>query len=255
MSVYFGEKTWEEIEAAVKQNAVVILPVGTTEEHGSHLPVGTDAMIAEYLGGQIGLACFENGLPALVMETISYGFSMSAVRRWPGCPNIPTRVFMDYIYNIIDSLIEMGFQKIVTLDCHGNHDCLLRTVMREIADRRNIFIMTLSPAALCAAAYNKIKKDPEGDIHGGEFETSLILEIRPDLVKADRYTDADKITCNTILRGPVSTWGLQETKTGLYGDPTYACRETGKACIDAIIKESVKYIEAFYSHNPNNGGE
>jgi len=252
MSVYFNEKTWEEISGAINQNAAVILPVGTTEEHGSHLPVGTDAMIAKYLGGQIGQACAAKGLPALVMETITYGFSMSAVRRWPGCPNIPTRVFMDYIFNIIDSLIEMGFKKIVVLDCHGNHDCLLRTVMREIADCHNIFIMTLSPSSLCASVYNKIKKDPEGDIHGGEFETSLILEICPDLVKTDKYTDIDKIICNTMLRGPVSTWGLQETKTGLYGDPTHARRETGKACIDAIVAESVRYIEAFYNHNLNN---
>ena len=254
MSFYFSEKTWEEIGEAINQNAVIILPVGTTEEHGSHLPVGTDAMIAKYIGDKIGAACETINLPVLLMETINYGFSMSAVRKWPGCPNIPTRVFMDYIYNIISSLIEMGFKKIVALDCHGNHDCLLRTVMREIADIYDIFIMTLSPFALCAGTYNKIKKDPEGDIHGGEFETSMILSIRPELVKQDKYTDADKITCNNILRGPVSTWGLQETKTGLYGDPTHASRDTGDACIDAIIKESVKYITAFYNHNNHNNG-
>lgn len=248
MSFYFLEKTWEEIDEAAKQNAVVILPVGTTEEHGSHLPVGTDAMIAEYFGKRFGIACTEKNLPVLVMETIKYGFSMSAVRKWPGCPNIPTRVFMDYIYNITDSLIEMGFKKIVMLDCHGNHDCLLRTVMREIADCKNTFIMTLSPAALGGSAYNKIKKDPEGDIHGGEYETSMILHIFPELVKKDRYTNADKITCNNILRGPVSTWGLQETKTGLYGDPTYASEETGRICAEAAIEEGMKYIEAFYKH-------
>lgn len=249
MSFYFGEKTWEEIAEAAKQNAVVILPVGTTEEHGSHLPVGTDAIIAEYFGEQFGIACAEKKLPALVMETVKYGFSMSAVRKWPGCPNIPTRVFMDYIFNIINSLVEMGFKKIAALDCHGNHDCLLRTVMREIADLHNIYIMTLSPAALGAEMYNKIKKDPEGDIHGGEYETSMILYIRPELVKTDRYTNVDKITCNNILRGPVSTWGLQETKTGLYGDPTYASGETGRLCAQAAVKEGMKYIEAFYNHN------
>ena len=251
MSIYFRDKTWEEIDEAVKRNAVCVLPVGTTEEHGAHLPVGTDALIARAFGDQLGAACEAKGLPVLLMETISYGFSMSTVRRWPGCPNIPTRVFMDYIYHIIDSLITMGFKKIVTLDCHGNHDCLLRTVMREIADRHNIFIMTLSPSALCANTYNAIKKDPEGDIHGGELETSWILYINRGLVKEDRYTDADKITCNSILRGPVSTWGLQETKTGLYGDPTYASYETGKACMEAAVAEGVRYVEAFYSLQQN----
>ena len=246
MSVLFGEKTWEEIDCAIKKNTIILLPVGTTEEHGSHLPVGTDALIAKSFATRLGAACDEKGLPILQMETISYGFSMSIVRKLPGCPNIPTRVFMDYIYAIIDSLIVMGFKKIVLLDCHGNHDSLLRTVMREIADCHNIFIMTLSPFALCAKTYNQIKKDPEGDIHGGEYETSVILYEYPELVKTDRYTDIDKISCNSILRGPVSTWGLQESKTGLFGDPTHACHETGKACVEAAVLEGVRYIEAFY---------
>ena len=46
---------------------------------------------------------------------------------------------MDYVYHIVHSLVEMGFRKIVLIDCHGNHDCLLRTVMREIADVHNVF--------------------------------------------------------------------------------------------------------------------
>jgi len=247
MSILFGEKTWEEIDEAIKKNTVILLPVGTTEEHGSHLPVGTDALIAKSFAGRLGAACEKKGLPVLLMETVSYGFSMSIVRKLPGCPNIPTRVFMDYIYSLIDSLIGMGFKKIVVLDCHGNHDSLLRTVMREIADTHGIFTMTLSPFALCAKVYGEIKKDPEGDIHGGEYETSVILYEYPELVKTDRYTDADKIRCNTILRGPVSTWGLQESKTGLFGDPTYASQETGKACVEASVSEGIRYIEAFYA--------
>lgn len=213
-----------------------------------HLPVETDAIIAKYVGDALGAACVEKGIPVLVMRTIYYGFSMSIVRKWPGCPNIPTRVFMDYVYNIVNSLIVQGFGKIVLLDCHGNHDCLLRTVMREIADTHNIFIMTLSPFSLAAKTYNALKKDPEGDIHGGEYETSCILHIAPELVDKTAYTREDTIRCNSPLRGPVSTWGLQETKTGLFGDPTYASAELGRAVLEAAVAEGVKYIEAFYNH-------
>ncbi|MBR7143208.1 MAG: creatininase family protein [Clostridia bacterium] len=249
MSFYFGEKNWPQIEEYVKKNAIVILPVGTTEEHGHHLPVETDAMIARYYGDRLGAAAEEAGIPVLVMQTINFGFSMGIVRKWPGCPNINTRTFMDYIYDINESLIKMGFKKIVMLDCHGNHDCLLRTVMREIADKYNIFTMTLSPFSLSAKLYAQIKKDPEGDIHGGEWETSCIMHIHPELVDPANFTNVDAIRCNSKLRGPVSTWGLQKTITGLFGDPTYSTAELGKAVMDEATVRGVEYLQAYYAHN------
>lgn len=245
MSFYYGEQNRLQIEEHIKKNAVIIIPVGTTEEHGMHLPVETDAIIAKYIGHELGKACTEVGIPVLVLRTIYYGFSMSIVRRWPGCPNISTRTFMDYMFDMTDSLVNEGFKKIVMLDCHGNHDSLLRTVMREIADKHNIFIMTLSPSKLSAKTYNALKKDPEGDIHGGEYETSCILHIAPELVDTTAYTKVDAIRCNSPLRGPVSTWGLQQTKTGLFGDPTFATAELGRACLESAVAEGVRFIKEY----------
>ena len=145
-------------------------------------------------------------------------------------------------------MIIMGFKKIVMLDCHGNHDCILRLVMREIADKHNVYTMTLSPMQLSEKLYDELKQDPEGDIHGGEWETSWILAIKPDLVNTDEYTNIDAIRCNTILRGPVSTWGLQDTKTGIFGDPTYARAELGVALIEEATKNGVIYIKEYFAH-------
>ena len=247
MSYYFADKTWVELENAIAENTVIILPVGTTEEHGRHLPVSTDAMIARKFGDEFGKALVGK-IPVLVMETINYGFSMSVVRKWPGCPNIKSRTFTDYIFDIVDSIINMGFSKIVLLDCHGNHDCLLRLVMREIADKHNVYTMTLSPFQLSGKLYNEMKGDPQGDIHGGEWETSMILAIDPILVNEDEYTNVDAIRCNSNLRGPVSTWGLQDTKTGLFGDPTTASAEKGEALIKEAVKVGVIYIMEYYNH-------
>ena len=245
MSFHFGDKTWPELKEAIEENSVVIIPVGTTEEHGRHLPVETDSLIAEMYGDAFGEA-LEGVVPTLVMRPIYFGYSMNVVENWPGTLKIRTRVFMDYMFDIISSLTKMGFKKVVLLDCHGNHDGLLRTVMREIADATGEFICTLSPAKLCEAEYNRIKKDPEGDIHGGEWETSMILAFKPELVNKEEYTNVDAIKCNGTLRGPVSTWGLQETKTGLFGDPTYASAELGRACLKAGVEEGVKIIEEYY---------
>jgi len=247
MSYYFSAKTWVELEKYIAGEAVIILPIGTTEEHGRHLPVSTDAIIARKFGDELGKE-LAGKLPVLVMETVNFGFSMSIIRKWPGCPNIDSRTFADYIFNITDSLIGMGFKKIVMLDCHGNHDCLLRLVMREIADKHNVYMMTLTPMQLTAKLYDEIKQDPQGEIHGGEWETSWILAIRPELVNTREYTSVDAIRCNTILRGPVSTWGLQDTKTGLFGDPTTASAEKGKALIAEAAKQGALYVEQYYHH-------
>lgn len=253
MAEYFGSKTWVDIAEHISKKSVIILPIGTTEEHGRHLPVNTDAKIAEHFGMMLGSACSAAGIPNLVMETIQYGFSMSAVRKWPGCPCIGTRHFVDYVYDMIDSLIQMGFEKIVILDCHGNHDCLLRLVMREIADKHNNYIMILSPASLSASVYNRIKKDPQGDIHGGEWETSVMLHISPEHVKMEEATDVDAIRCNTPLRGPVSAWGLQKSMTGLFGDPTSASAELGKTVLDAATEVGVKMIGEFVNQSEKSG--
>jgi len=248
MSFYFGEQTWPQLEEAIRKNTLVILPIGTTEEHGRHLPVETDAMIATLFGDKIAEALEKEGIPVLVTRPIYYGYSMDIVTRWPGTLKIRTRVFMDYVFDMIDALMKQGFKKVAVLDCHGNHDGLLRTVMREIADKHNQFICILSPSKLTQPVYDKLKKDPQGDIHGGEWETSMILAYRPDLVNKSEYTHVDAIRCNHDLRGPVSTWGLQETKTGLFGDPTYASAELGRACLEAGTAEAVRLLKLFVDY-------
>lgn len=247
MSFYFGEQTWPKLEEAVKKNTMIIIPVGTTEEHGRHLPVETDALIAKMYGDAFGEA-LQGKLPVLVTQPIYFGYSMNAVTNWPGTIKINTRVFMDYMFNMIDALMNMGFSKIALLDCHGNHDGLLRTVMREIADKHDQWICTLSPAKLCEDVYNSMKKDPEGDVHGGEWETSMILAYRPELVETSEYTNVDAVRCNNELRGPVSTWGLQKTKTGLFGDPTHSSAVLGQACLKAGVEEGVKILTKYYNH-------
>lgn len=247
MSFYFGEKTWLELAEEIKKDSLIIIPIGTTEEHGRHLPVETDAMIARLFGDEFARA-LQDKIPVLVTQTINFGYSMNIVSSWPGTIKIRTRVFMDYMFDMIDSLMNMGFSKIALLDCHGNHDGLLRTVMREIADKHGKFICTLSPSRLSEKVYNQIKKDPAGDIHGGEWETSMILVARPELVNKAEYTNVDAVRCNNSLRGPVSTWGLQVTKTGLFGDPTNSSVEVGQKCLKAAVEEGTKILIDFYNY-------
>ncbi len=102
MATMFRDQSSEALRGWIERGALLILPVGTTEEHGPHLPVDTDARIAEACGAALADALGDDA-PTLVMDTIRYGYSMAIMRRWPGTIVVRTRVFMDYVFDVCAS--------------------------------------------------------------------------------------------------------------------------------------------------------
>jgi creatinine amidohydrolase len=159
MSFYYYEQTWLDLKEFIKKDALVILPVGTTEEHGPHLPVEADTMIGEGFGRVIGKELARrNEIPFLVMRTVVYGYSMGCVQDFPGTISVRPNIVEEYVYDIVDSLCRMGFTKVVILGCHGNHDGILRNVMRRIVDKYGVYIGVVSPLGM--SDYNKLKRIP-----------------------------------------------------------------------------------------------
>lgn len=255
MSLYFADKSWPELKEAVKKNSLIILPVGTIEEHGRHLPVSTDVTIAVGVAERIA-SRLEKQIPLLVMPAVWSGYSAGEMSRWPGTIRVRTRTVMDMVFDICSSLLKMGFKKIVFLDCHGHHSGILNVVIREISDEYGIYPALISPGAMSAEEYKKIRKSQlGGSIHGGEWETSLMLYLnRPvDMSKATKVDimkyHTDFIPGDNFVSGKKvfwSTWGIQKSRTGIYGDPTVATARTGKKIMEAIVKNSLKFIKEYY---------
>ena len=257
MAPKFRDQTTETLRAQIEAGALLILPVGTTEEHGPHLPVDTDARIAEACGEALGDA-LAGDLPVLVMDTIRYGYSMKIMQRWPGTIVVRTRVFMDYVFDVCASALAMGFRKLALLDCHGHHSGPLSTVSRELCDATDTAIAILSPARLSAEAFNGVRRSEQGGaIHGGEWETSLLLHLCPEVVDMERAVaepmryHSDFVAGDGFLgrqRVTWSTWYLQESASGIYGDPTVASAETGAAIMRAVVEEGTRFLREFYAH-------
>jgi len=258
MSIYFAEQKWPELKQAAEDETLIIVPMGTVEEHGKHLPIETDARIAEGFGKAIAEE-IQDELPVLVTPTIWSGYSAKEMSRWPGTIRVRTRVVMDMVFDIISSIIEMGFEKIIMLDCHGHHSGLLKTVSREISDEYGVYIGITSPAVFSRDEYDKIRKTEQGgSIHGGEWETALMMYLT-DLVAEDEFTKEDimkyhsDFVAGDNFKGSQkvtwSTWGIQRSKTGIYGDPTPATREMGEKIFAAALKNYVKFIKEFYENN------
>ena len=253
-SFYFAEQTWPQIEEHIKRNAVVLLPVGQVEEHGRHLPLDTDAVIATEVAARVASA-LEGEIPVLVMPTVWSGYSSKEMTKWPGVIRLRTRTFIDMIHDILASLIEMGFKRIVVINTHGHHPPLIQTAVREIGDEYGVHVASaeLGPMARDAVQAHR-KSAPGGAIHGGEFETSLMLHFGKS-VNMDEATDVDvmryhsKFIAGDSFSGGTrvfwSTWGLQQSETGIYGDPTLADAETGRKMLEGIVANYVAFLREF----------
>ncbi len=258
MSLMFGDQSWPQIQEHIDNNSLLILPVGTTEEHGPHLPVDADARIAEAYGRQLAEA-LSGEIPLLLMDTIRYGYSMQVMRQWPGTIIVRTRVFMDLVFDICASVLDMGFNKLVILDCHGHHSGLLNVVSRELCDACGKSIAIISPAVMSRDKFNIIRKSPQGGaIHACEWETSLLLHISPEVVDMTKATDEDAMRYQSEFiagdgftgaqKATWSTWYLQPSKSGIYGAPLCATAEEGKLIMDAASGNGARFIREFWAH-------
>jgi len=257
MSYLFRDQSWPQIHDYISRHTLLILPVGTTEEHGPHLPVDTDARIAEAYGQRLA-AALEPQLPVLLMDAIRYGYSMQIMRRWPGTIVVRSRVFMDMVFDVCRSALDMGFGKLALLDCHGHHSGALSTVSRELCDACDKAVAIISPATLSRDEFNAVRKSPAGGaIHADEWETSLLLHLAPEVVDMSRATDADVMRYHSDFvagdnflgrqRVTWSTWYLQPSESGCYGDPTVATAETGRVIMEAAAANGARFLLEYWS--------
>lgn len=247
----FQELTSAQIKAAMDKEAVLLLPFGHTEQHGPHLPVGCDNIIADRVATATA-ARLQPEFPVLVLPTVSYGYDPKAIQNWPGVFRVRWQVIIDYLSDICTSAVEMGFRKIIMISTHGPHGDVARVAARDVFDRTGVGIVVSIPHALIGKAYAKIRKSKIGGTsHACEYETSLLMHFGYN-IDLSGLDDRDNVqVCNEWVSGDMlngsgrvswSTWALQISETGVYGDPSCASKETGKATFDIMIEEYCKLV-------------
>jgi creatinine amidohydrolase len=265
MSVYFQHKTTEEISEAAQKDTLILVPVGQIEEHGPHLPVETDTVIARETAKAVAESIMSE-VPLLVMPTIWTGYSVQQVGNWPGLITFRNpETMIQMIYDILESLIKNGFKKIVFVNAHGNNPAILELACRKIGSDYNVFPAVTYVLGMTKGIGDQVRKSGEGGCggHAGEEETALMLHLAPDLVHMDRAVSKDIVTYHTrFFPGDIystipdrvsgiywSTWGVVESKSGCYGDPTVATKQTGKLLFEEILRNYQDFLEEYYEHN------
>lgn len=233
-SVLLEERTWREIESEIASGTeTVIVPVGSIEQHGPHLPLATDSLIGEELGIRIANRLDD----ALVAPTIRPGCSGHHMD-FPGTITISASTLIDILHSYCESLAEHGFETVALLPSHGGNFAPVNTVAPEIADETSLGVIALADLERYMELMNEGMKaaelEPEPVIHAGGTETSAILAIRPELVRESEFELGREGAIDTSLL--LSRGFKPLTENGVLGDPRQSGEVAGEEILEAVAK-------------------
>jgi creatinine amidohydrolase len=248
-SILFAELTREALRV-LAPTALAVVPVGATEQHGPHLPTGTDFFHAEWVARAAARQVADE-IPIVVAPTLPFG---SSEHHFPfgGTISIPTTTYYDVVTAIVESLVRDGFRRIFIVNGHGGNHELIQLVARDVALRRPVAV---AAASWWSAAWDVLVAEGAHEVgrlpgHAGVFETSLVLAMRPELVAAERpHRD------NPGSTDPRHWPGLhREERHGFwqsidgYGDsPDLGDGEKGRRWLDVSAAELARLFRAFHA--------
>ncbi len=232
-SVKWGERTGEELEAAVIANALVILPLGCTEQHAGHLPVDTDTYQVERLtvaGAEKAAERF--GTRVLVLPALPYG-PASEHFGLPGTVSLPNEVYVPLVKHLLWSLIDLGVRRVAVVRGCGGHWVVPGVVWDVKAEAaragKGVTLRILNVDEGWRERQDEHFPATDGG-HAAVMETALCLADRPELVKVERMTAPRLNLLDERYRIGGEAFLFQEmSSTGALGDPRPATREGGRA--------------------------
>ena len=229
----WDEHTYPEIEEKLKDNPIVIFPLGSVEAHGYHLPLNTDMLQPLWLAEKIA-----ERLDALIIPPLPYGWTES-LKSFKGTISIGFSSLYGIVKDILKSLVSQGVRKIVVLSGHAssNHMAALRLACEDvIKENRDTKIMLLSDYYI---AY-KYRGDlvPEDDSHAGVIETSRIMALRPDLVR-----DVYKFEKKEYGKYMVVVDYKDIVPYATFSNPEGASGELGEKLNSLILEELIELIK------------
>ena len=250
----FWQELWRhEFEEAAKQGAVVIIPTGSVEQHGPHSPMDVDVVGPLHIAIRAALETKE--FPVIVTPPIWSGFAHYNMG-FAGTLSLSMETYRNLLKDICRSVYANGFPRILVLNGHGGNYAPNATVKHELS-QENIFILSLSWWELVKKEMSELATADGSDVgHGGEWETSVQLFLRPQLIAKDKMM-ADKDLTNPFsdsVQEFMSGWGAFAERrrdtanhTGTMGDPLAATPEKGKAVVEAATKKLSLLLREYHS--------
>lgn len=268
-----AEMTWPEIEALAAEGALVLLPVGVIEEHGEHLPLGTDTYLAYAKARDIVAGMQELGLPCVIAPSYCFGVVSTVTKNFPGSFTAKPEHVQSIITDILESIENAGFKNVLLTNVHGDgvHISTIIGALKKynqthsmnarwlaVGKEASTYGLSGAEDFLLSLDNNNIADMMDGletlvdpfDVHAGAIETAIMMEKFPELVRSTLMIEQKP----TMLCGKqIEQWmsGKPEyeqlTPAGHVGDPSKSSQIESKTT--AFYNGLARNIAAFYGKN------
>lgn len=235
-----------------RDGSIVVVPVGSVEQHGHHLPVATDAILAEAIAHA---GAEQVAVPVLVAPTVAPGFSPHHLS-FGGTLSLERETLVRLLVDVAESALSNEFDALLFVNGHRGNDSIVSSVVSTVGEAH-------LDAAVCGVTYFDLatpfvdevrRSDLGGMSHGGEFETSLMMYLRPDLVDENQfeieYRDEphEHGVHDMFDSGPLFRYRefTELSSSGVVGDPSEASAETGETLLEAVASELAAILEELH---------
>lgn len=245
--VWLGKLTWPEAKAWFAAGRVVLVPIGAfAKEHGHHLPLETDSILAHGIAEAV-----RQRLKLIVAPVVGFGY-YPAFRHYPGSQHLSPRTFEALVTELLEGFIAQGASRLAILNTGVSTEPGLRHVVRELYEAHGVRVPVADIRALGRAA-DKLMEQRAGG-HGDEHETSLVLALEPAAVRMELaptdYGGMDALP-RTVFYLPTvfrddPAGGPDHSATGIRGDASLATAAKGQAILDATVEDLVTGLRELF---------
>jgi creatinine amidohydrolase len=234
--ILLEELTWMEAEKILTPETVVVIPLGAAaKEHGPHLKLKNDFILAEYFKRRVLAAA-----DVVIAPTVNYHFYPAFVE-YPGSTSLRMETARDLIVDICRTLARYGPRRFYVLNT-GVSTVRALTPAAELLAREGI-LLHFTDILKVAGPVEKEVKEQEGGTHADEIETSMILYMDPASVDMSKAVKDYHPGPGPLTRDPAKREGRTFSPSGVFGDATLATREKGEKVVEAMVKGILAEIE------------
>jgi creatinine amidohydrolase/Fe(II)-dependent formamide hydrolase-like protein len=237
-----GELTFPEVSGKLKPSSILCLPMGAIEQHGAHLPLNTDVVVAEGVTRAL-IARWGDAFDLWQLPTCSIGLSRE--HDWaPGTLSLSVQTFAALVTEMGREFVRaLPARNLTIVNGHGGNRGILENLLHELCGDLGLNACVIHPFDLARTAADATA----GDVHGGAAETSVMLALAPDLVRRDLIVRAEPqpapdgaaaLIFDRAVTWPWRTDDPRLAQTGIIGDPAAASPERGRAMLERMVEEA-----------------
>lgn len=256
MEIRLEDMKWPEVGQILREPNVLLMPIGSTEQHGLHLPLNVDSRCATYIAEQAARKVVnEREIRILVAPTIQYTV-VTEFSEFPGTIGISLDTEIRVIREITQGFIKQGFRKIILVNGHGPNTVPISAALHDISiEFPDIGLYGINWWSLVSDIIMQVRKSGMG-LHADELETSICLVIQPEKVESGKSVkDSPKLSLSSrwaipdlfnlyskVFYHSPKNFPKYTEASGVMGDPTVATKQTGETVIMAAVDELSKLI-------------